>query len=117
MLIKLNKGEGITVQANHSDKTNAYTIMCYDGEKVYIREFPSGNKPPNSEELERNDSGGVTSKCGTANNHSDEICEWKGYVDDCNRLEWHTECGEHIVGIEHDYKYCPYCGRKLRAVR
>ncbi len=55
MLIKLNKGEGITVQVNHNDNSASYCIQCFDGKTLYLREFPSGESPK-SEIKEAHDS-------------------------------------------------------------
>lgn len=46
MLIKLNEGEGLTVQANHSVESNSYVVSNFDGKTLYLRDFPSGDIPP-----------------------------------------------------------------------
>ena len=50
MLLKLNEGEGVTVQANHSDVSNSYCINNFEGKVIQCREFPSGDNPPKSEQ-------------------------------------------------------------------
>ena len=56
MLLKLNEGERVTVLANHSKETNSICIICFDGKKVYIREFPPCNPPKSEENIEPVDS-------------------------------------------------------------
>ena len=72
---------------------------CDDGYKWYTEDrtidlvshwmpLPS---PPNSEEVERNDRGGVAGEPGTANKQSDAITLWKRYAvaaQNGNALKW-----------------------------
>ena len=50
MLIKLNEGEGLTIKANHSDESNSYVVSNINGKYLRMREFPSGDIPPKSEQ-------------------------------------------------------------------
>ena len=50
MLIKLNEGEGLTIKANHSDELNSYVVSNINGKYLRMREFPSGDIPPKSEQ-------------------------------------------------------------------
>lgn len=50
----------------------------------------------------------------------DEICEWTSAGSWCGYRLWDTECGKnHIFAFEdgvpskNEFKFCPYCGRKL----
>ncbi len=48
MLIKLNKGEHVSVSANHSEDSNIVTLICHDGKKVYGRDFGLNEQPQTS---------------------------------------------------------------------
>jgi len=50
MLIKLNEGEGLTIKANHSDESNSYVVSNINGKYLRMREFPSKDIPPKSEQ-------------------------------------------------------------------
>ena len=44
---------------------------------------------------------------------SDDVCEWKRRTDD-NFL--HTSCNNRAGAYSDEFKYCPYCGKKMKAV-
>ena len=52
------------------------------------------------------------------NSRSDEICEWKRRKSS-PQDQYFTTCGKtYIIGDAfRDWKFCHYCGRKLRAMR
>lgn len=41
---------------------------------------------------------------------TDDVCEWRedGY------RRWHTQCNALADNSPLEYKYCPYCGKKIR---
>ena len=41
-------------------------------------------------------------------------CEWKHQG---NSLRYKTNCGYEIVDFPHDWKFCPYCGKKIKRVK
>ncbi|MDY3854786.1 MAG: hypothetical protein SO170_07535 [Butyribacter sp.] len=50
---------------------------------------------------------------------SDDVCEWKsdyGFVSDKYKRE--TGCGHTFYDLHHavPFKYCPYCGKKIKVV-
>ena len=52
-------------------------------------------------------------------NKSDDVCEWKsdyGFVSDKYKRE--TGCGYTFYDLHHavPFKYCPYCGKKIKVV-
>lgn len=42
---------------------------------------------------------------------SDDVCEWKRRTDD-NFL--HTSCNNRAGAYSDEFKYCPYCGKKIK---
>ena len=44
---------------------------------------------------------------------SDDVCEWKRRTDD-NFL--HTSCNNRAGAYSDEFKYCPYCGKKIKVV-
>ena len=50
---------------------------------------------------------------------SDDVCEWKsdyGFISDKYKRE--TGCGYTFYDLHHavPFKYCPYCGKKIKVV-
>ena len=45
---------------------------------------------------------------------SDDVCEWK-LTDTKNLMPYKTACGNEDLYDSH-YKYCPYCGKKIKIV-
>lgn len=57
----------------------------------------------------------IVQQCGV----SDDVCEWKtdyGFVSDKYKRE--TGCGHTFYDLHHavPFKYCPYCGKKIKVV-
>lgn len=42
---------------------------------------------------------------------SDDVCEWEPH-----RNNYVTSCEEYFVPMMRGYKYCPYCGKKIKVV-
>lgn len=42
----------------------------------------------------------------------EDECVWR-LEDPTNEFFFYTECGEHGVNKEDDYRFCPYCGAPL----
>ena len=42
---------------------------------------------------------------------SDDVCEWRK-----DGLFLHTSCGDRVNAYSDDFKYCPYCGKKIKVV-
>ena len=45
---------------------------------------------------------------------ADDVCEWK-LTDTGKLMPYKTSCGNEDLYDNH-YKYCPYCGKKIKAV-
>ena len=45
---------------------------------------------------------------------ADDVCEWK-LTDTKNLMPYKTACGNEDLYDSH-YKYCPYCGKKIKVV-
>ena len=45
---------------------------------------------------------------------SDDVCEWK-MTDTKKLMPYETSCGNEDL-YDNSYKYCPYCGRKIKVV-
>ena len=48
---------------------------------------------------------------------SDDVCEWKDYKDGIEH-SYHIGCCEEAFSqcYETDFKFCPYCGKKIKVV-
>ena len=42
---------------------------------------------------------------------SDNVCEWRK-----DGLFLYTSCGDRVEAYSDDFKYCPYCGKKIKVV-
>ena len=42
---------------------------------------------------------------------SDDVCEWRK-----DGLFLHTSCGDRVNAYSDDFKYCPYCSKKIKVV-
>ena len=78
MLLKLNEGEGVTVQANHSDVSNSYCINNFEGKVIQCREFPSGDNPPKSEQGDSKNNVQQTQPVIPVHVVKKLICDWVG---------------------------------------
>ena len=48
---------------------------------------------------------------------SDDVCEWKTNDNQHMFAMWETECGNQtMIQKLPSYKYCPYCGKKIKIV-
>ena len=45
---------------------------------------------------------------------SDDVCEWK-MTDTKKMMPYETSCGNDDL-YDNSYKYCPYCGKKIKVV-
>ena len=45
---------------------------------------------------------------------SDDVCEWK-MTDTKKLMPYETSCGNEDL-YDNSYKYCPYCGKKIKVV-
>ena len=45
---------------------------------------------------------------------SDDVCEWK-LTDTRKVMPYKTSCGNDDL-YDNSYKYCPYCGKKIKIV-
>ena len=57
-------------------------------------------------------------------NKSDDVCEWKYTKEIMDNAEFKVGCNQNALKkgtvpnnfSYHDFKYCPYCGKKIRVV-
>lgn len=62
----------------------------------------------------------IVKRCGV----SDDVCEWKYTKEIMDNAEFKVGCNQNALkrGIVpnnfsyHDFKYCPYCGKKIKVV-
>ena len=96
-----------------NNQPNAYSVdkVVEELEKLADESYKAYCIAFNSDDREEYDAYTNAIEIAQAGCVSDDCCEWQPH-----RNNYVTSCEEDFVPMMRGYKYCPYCGKKIKVV-